>query len=280
MIQFLMATAASSGALSAGGTQSGGADYTMLFCIISLLICIGLPIGTILLAKLKYEGSLKQVLWGMLGYVVFSFVVPAVVCAIIMPNYMDQSATGEQAMGVTVIRTVCGIAGMFLLALFTRKRKGLGDALNLGMGFALLECLYIALLMVTYIVVITSEGVDRIESLRELRIFVQKNNLVAGQEWRFIMKGFTAVIFTALQLSSAVVIFVGIQKKAYWMGLFAVAFALAIRLPNMMHSYDAWVWGKYAVIIPYLAIATVLVSVIGYVIWKNNKDEVYSMSTP
>lgn len=278
MTQLLTATAASSGALSAVGSQSSGADYTMLFCIISLLICIALPTGIILLGKLKYEGSLKQVWWGMAGYVLFYFVLPAILPALVhtlfMPDYMDQTATSLETSVVTVLRIACGVLGLFLISVWTRKRNRLGDALNLGAGFFLMECLYIAFLMVAYIVVITSEDVDSIYIVREMRIFVQSNNLVEGQEWRFIMKGLTAVIFTALQLSSAVVVFVGVQKKSYWMALFAVGFGLAIRLPNRLHDFDSWIWGNYAVIIPYLIIASVIVSLIAYVIWKHHKDEV------
>lgn len=269
----LAATAATAPGVSQTGSTAQNADYTMLFCIISLLVCIVLPVGTILVAKLKYNGSLKQVLWGIPWFLVFSVLLPAVICSIFMPSYLDQEATSFEGTLITVIRITCGCVGLFLLTLFTRKRRGIGDALNLGIGYCMLECLYIAFLMTAYMVVMTSDDVDKIYAVREMRIFVQENNLVSGQEWRFIMKGLTAAVFCALQLSSAVVMSVAVHKKMYWMSLFVLAFGLAVRLPNRMHSFDAWFWGNYAVIIPYQIIVTVIICVISYMIWKKNKEE-------
>lgn len=274
MKYLLTATVATaSGINQSAAVTSSNADYTMLFCIISLLVCIALPLGTMLLAKLKYNGSFKQVLWGIPWFLIFSLILPAIVCAVFMPSYLDQEATSFDGTVITVVRIACGCLGLFLLTLFTRKRKGIGNALNLGIGYCMLECLYIAFLMAAYIVVMTSENVDKIYAVREMRIFVQDNNLVSGEEWRFIMKGLTAAVFCALQLSSAVVMSVAVHKKMYWMGLFVLVFGILIRLPNRLHSFDEWFWGNYAVIIPYQIIMTVIICVTAYLIWKKNKEE-------
>lgn len=275
MTQLLSATATVTSAASfVAGEQTGGMDYTVLFSILGLLICIILPITVILVGIIKHKGAFRQTLWGMAGFVVFSFILYSVVGAIFMPGYQDQTATDFEAIILIVIRVFCEVLGMYLLLMFTRKRKSLGNALNLGAGYALVECIMIGFLLLCYLMVATSEDIDSIHALRELRVYVQKNNLVAGKEWRFIMRGFTAAVFGGLQISSAVMVFIAVQKKVYWMGLVSVIFALLIRLPNRLHSFDSWFWGNYAVIIPYLAIMTIIACVTAYVMWQKNKDEI------
>lgn len=274
MTKFLILTsAASSNALSAAGGQSGGTDYTVLFSIIGLLVCIALPTAVILLAILKYEGSFKQILWGILGFVVFSTILNFLVSSIFFFDYLDQEATSFQASLLIIIRVICEVLGMFLLLKWTKKRKGLGNALNFGVGYCLPECLYVGFLLAGYLIISTSEGIDSIDFLRELRVFIQDSNLVAGQEWRFILRGFTVLVFGGLQISSAVVVFISVQTKKYWLAGIAVIFGLLIRLPNRLHSFDAWFWGNYAVILPYLAVMTVIICVTVYILWKNNKTE-------
>lgn len=273
MTNLLIATAASSGALSTATGQSGGADYTIVFCIISLFLCIALPLGTILLGTLKWDGSVLQTVLGICGFIVFSVFIPSLISSILMPGFVEQEASGVQVSVSLVVKILCEALGMMLLLKLTAKKcKGLGNALNFGAGYCVVECFFIAFALVAYIIVILNEDVDKIYFLRELRVYIQKNNLVQGEEWRFILRGFTAVVFCAQQLSSAVVMFVAVQEKAYWLGLFSIAFALLIRLPNRLHSFDAWFWGRYAVIIPYLAVMAVLVSVVAYVIWKKSKE--------
>lgn len=270
------ASAVTSGALSAAGTGKSSADYTVLLSILGILVCVGVPLGTILIGKLKYEGSLKQVLWGMAGFVVFTIILSALLGAIFMPDYLDQSATSFQAALIVVIKTVCEVSGMFLLFLFTRKKKGLGNALNLGAGYCIAECLSIVLLLVACLIVITSEDVDKIYGIiRELRLFVDEETIKAmikaGEEWKFIMKAFTAAVFCCLDLSVAVMMFIGVQKKMYWFGIICIGMELLIRLPNRLHSFDSWFWGNYAVIIPYLAVVTVMLCVSTYMVWKKQK---------
>lgn len=265
------ASAVTSDALSVAGAGKSAADYTVLFSILGILVCVGVPLGTILIGKLKYEGSLKQVLWGMAGFFVFTMALSAIMGAVFMPKYLDQAATEFQAAVIVIIKAVCEVCGMFLMFLFTKKKKGLGNALNLGAGYCIAECLVIGFLLVAYLIVITSEDVDSIDAIRELRMYVEGNNLVAGEEWKFIMKAFTAAVFCCLDISVCVVMFIGVQKKMYWFGIICIGMELLIRLPNRLHSFDSWFWGNYAVIIPYLAVMSVLLSVGTYMIWKKLK---------
>lgn len=265
----------SSNAVSALGNQSGGTDYTVLFSIIGILVCIAIPLATILIGVMKYDGSFKQTLWGILGFLVFSYIVSALVCSIFFFGYSDQESTSFQTTIIMVIRLLCETLGMFLLLLFTKKRKGLGNALNFGMGYGLMECLWIGALLTFYLITSTSGNADNlnIPILRELRVYVVRENLVAGQEWRFIYKGFTALVFAAFRVSSSVVVFVSIQTKKYWLAGIAAIFGLLIRLPNRLHSFESWFWGNYAVIIPYLAVVTVLICLATHIIWKNHRKE-------
>lgn len=267
------ASAVSSDALSTAGAGKGAADYTVLFSILGILVCVGVPLGTILIGKLKYEGSLKQVLWGMAGFVVFTMLLSALLGAVFMPKYSDQSATSFQAAIIVIIKAVCEVGGMFLLCLFTKKKKSLGDALNLGAGYCIAECFVIGFLLVAYLIVITSEDVDSIYMIRRLRIYVQSNNLVAGEEWKFIMRAFTAAVFCALDLSVAVMMFIGVQKQMYWFAIICLGMEFLIRLPNRLHSFDSWFWGNYAVIIPYLSIMAVIICVSTYMVWKKFGSE-------
>lgn len=274
MTQLLTLTATATSTASANNTTAAGnADFTVLFCIIGLLVCIGIPLATILLGVLKYEGSLKQTLWSIAGYIVFTLMLYSVVSAMVLPGYTDQTATNFEATILVIIRCFCEAIGMFLLLLFLRKRQGIGNALTFSAGYCFMECLMLGFILVCYLIVITSPGDNEISAIRELRIYVQDNNLVAGEEWRFIIKAFMAVIFCGLQLSSVVVMFVGVQLKKYWLGIVSVIFALLIRIPNRMHAFQVWFWGNNAIIIPYLAIMTVIICLIAYTIWKNNKDE-------
>lgn len=278
MIQLLSAAATITPAAStAMGEQAGGMDYTVLFSILGLLVCIVLPVTVILVGIIKYKGAFRQTLWGIAGFVVFSFVLYSIIGAIFMPNYQDQTATDFEAIILIVIRVFCEVLGMYVLFWITRKRKSLGNALNLGAGYALTECVMIGFLLLCYLVVATSEDVDSIHILRDLRVYIQKNNLVAGKEWRFIMRGFTAAVFGGLQISSAVMVFIAVQKKVYWMGIVSVIFALLIRLPNRLHSFDSWFWGNYAVIIPYLAIMTIIACMTAYIMWQKNKDDIVDL---
>ncbi len=278
MTHFLSLTVtATSNAVSTAGTQISNADYTVLFSILGLLVCIGFPTAAILLGILKYDGSFKQTLWGIIGYIVFTMMLYSIVSTICLSGYSDQEATDFQAGILIVIRVICEALGMFCMLKFTRKRRGLGNALTFGSAYCIMECFMVGLLLVTYMIVITSEGVDSISSMRELRIYVQDKNLVAGEEWKFIMKAFTALVFCCLEMSQVLVMFVGIQLKKYWLGIVSILFGLLVRLPNRLHAFDSWFWGNYAVIIPYLAVVTVIICVVTYVIWKNNKEEMLAL---
>lgn len=273
MTKFLVLTSvAATDEISTVSAQTGNVDYTPLFCIIGLLVCVGLPIAMILTGILKYEGSIKQTLWGMIGFVVFSTMLYSFVSSIFFFGYLDQETTSFEATILIIIRIICEVAGMFVLLFFTRKKRGLGNALNFGAGYCIMECLIIGFLLAGYLIVSTSEGIESIDVLRELRVFVQDSNLVEGQEWRFIIKGFTALVFAGLQMSSAVVVFTAVQTKTYWLAGVPVIFGLLIRLPNRLHSFDSWFWGNYAIILPYLAIMTVIICVVAHILWKNNKD--------
>lgn len=267
-----LAAAASSGAVSTAGTQVSNTDYTVLFSMIGLLVCIGFPTATILIGILKYEGSFRQTLWGMAGYLLFTMLLYSIISTVCLSGYLDQEATDFEAAVLIVIRVICEAVGMLCLLSFTKKRRGLGNALTFGSAYCIMECLMVGVLLVAYMIVITSEGIDSISGMRTLRIYVQNKNLVAGEEWKFIMKAFTALIFCCLELSSAVVMFVGVQLKKYWLGIVSVLFGLLVRLPNRLHSFDSWFWGKYAVIIPYLAVITVIICVTAYAVWKNNRE--------
>lgn len=274
MTNWLILTSAVSPEAVNTAKEAANNDYTVLFSIISLLVCIAIPTAVFLLGILKYEGSFKMTLWGILGYIVFSVILYALVSRVIFHNYLDQTATSFEAVVLILVRIVCEAAGMFLLLLWTKKkRKGLGNALMFGGGYCLLECLIVGILLVSYLVVMTSEDVEKVYFLRTLRVFVQSNNLVAGEEWKFIVKALTAAVFCALQLSSAAVMFVAVHTKKYWLAGAAVLFGVVIRLPNRLSSFDAWFWGNNAVILPYLAIMAVMISVIAYVIWRSNQSE-------
>ena len=123
MTKFLILTsAASSNALSAAGGQSGGTDYTVLFSIIGLLVCIALPTAVILLAILKYEGSFKQILWGILGFVVFSTILNFLVSSIfffVSAAEMDEKE--KRAWQCLELRCWLLPAGMSICGLFTGR---------------------------------------------------------------------------------------------------------------------------------------------------------------
>lgn len=274
MTQLLTLTATvSSGAVSTAG-QISNTDYTVLFSILGLLICIGFPTALILLGTLKYDGSLLQTVAGMIGYLIFTMGLYSLISTICLHGYSDQEASDFEATVLIVIRVLCEVVGMAaMLHLARKKRKGIGNVLTFSAGYCIMECFIIGIFLVGFIIVITSEDVSRLSMLRTLRIYVQDKNLVAGEEWKFIMKSFTALVFCCLEVSMAAVTFVGVQLKKYWLPLFAVLFGLLVRIPNRLHPFDAWFWGNYAVIIPYLAIVTVIICVVAYLIWKNNKEE-------
>lgn len=251
--------------------QVSNTSYTVLFSILSLLVCIGIPTAAILIGILKYEGAFRMTWWGILGYIVFSAILYAIVSRLILHSYLDQEATSFEAVVLVVVRIVCEVLGMTLLVLATKKkRKGFGDAILFGSGYALMECLIIGILLVAYLVVMTSDGVEDIYFLRAIRVYVKNENLVSGEEWKFLVKGLSAIVFAALQFSAAAVVFVAVHTKKYYLIGVAAIFGLLIRIPNRLSSFDAWFWGNQAVILPYLAVMAVIVSIVAYVIWKKN----------
>lgn len=251
-----------------------GADFTILFIVISLLVSVILPIALIIWGKVKFKGSIFQIFSGIIGFLLFKIIVSNGVASIILPTYSDQNASSFDAGLFVVITVFCTEIGRFLLLfLSNKKRKEFGNAITFGGGYCLIESfIIVAGFLIPYLAV--ASGMESIEGFyQELRIYVQQANLVAGEEWRFLIKGFMAVVFCLLQVSVSVMMFVAVQQKRYWLVILPVLFDILILVPNRMSSFGEWYWGNLAVILPYLAIVTLVSCLVAYNFWKNEYKE-------
>lgn len=275
MREFLCATVSATenaaGMPSAGAT-GGGMDFTAVFLIISLLVAIAIPVGGILFGKIKYKGSFKMTLWGILGHVGFYMFLSSIMSTIFLQGYLDQESTYVEATVYILIQVICMELGRFLLLFLTRKkRNSWGDGLMFATGYCIMDTIIICLFFVVpYLIIVLSSDGGQIDGMwRELRVFVKDSNLVEGEEWRFIVKALTSMVFCALQISSTMLMHIAIQKKEKWMVALPILVDVAIMIPNRMHSYDAWYWGNNFVILPYLTIMAAICCLVTYLMWKN-----------
>lgn len=249
-------------------------DYTSLFIIISLLVSVIMPLGLIVWGKIKFKGSIFQIFSGIIGFLLFKLILSNGVASIILPNYSDQNASSFEASVFLVISIICMEIGRFLLLFLSRKkRKEFGNAITFASGYCLLEVFVIAAgFLIPYLAV--ASGMESVEGFyTELRIYVERANLVAGEEWRFLIKGFISVVFCLLQISVSVMMFVSVQKKRYWLITLPVLFDILVLIPNRMSSFGAWYWGNLAVILPYLGIMTLISCLVAYKLWKSEYKE-------
>lgn len=249
-------------------------DYTSLFIIISLLVSVIMPLGLIVWGKIKFKGSIFQIFSGIIGFLLFKLILSNGVASIILPNYSDQNASSFEASVFLVISIICMEIGRFLLLFLSRKkRKEFGNAITFASGYCLLEVFVIAAgFLIPYLAV--ASGMESVEGFyTELRIYVERANLVAGEEWRFLIKGFISVVFCLLQVSVSVMMFVSVQKKRYWLITLPVLFDILVLIPNRMSSFGAWYWGNLAVILPYLGIMTLISCLVAYKLWKSEYKE-------
>lgn len=250
------------------------ADFTILFIIISLLVSVILPIALIIWGKIKFKGSIFQIFSGIIGFLLFKLMLSNGVASMILPNYSDQNASSFEAGLFLVISIFCTEIGRFLLLYLSRKKRNeFGNAITFAGGYCLLETFVIVVgFLLPYLAV--ASGMESIEGFyEELRIYVERANLVAGEEWRFLIKGFMSIVFCLLQVSVSVMMFVAVQKKRYWLIILPVLFDILILLPNRMSSFGAWYWGNLAVILPYLGIVTLISCLVAYYFWKDEYKE-------
>ena len=133
-----------------------------------------------------------------------------------------------------------------------------------------MDMIAIAFFILPYLIIVLNPNVNQIDGVfRELRVFVKEENLVAGKEWRFLVKGLTSLVFCAMQMSSALLMHIAIQKNVKWLLLTPFAVDLLIMIPNRLSAFEVWFWKHNYVILPYLAVMAVLCCLFTYVMWKN-----------
>lgn len=270
MKNLLCLTTTTSGAVS-NVVADSGMDFSAVFLIISLIVAVALPIGVLIYGKVKTKGSIKMTLWGIVGYVVFYIVLAALLTSVFLRGYSDQSSTYFEATVYVVIQFICLELSRFLILNFRKKKHGgFGDALLFGAGYCICDTIIIAVcFLVPYLVIILSPNGGSFDGiLRELRVYVKDANLVEGKEWRFIVKALTSFTFCAMQMSSAILMYIAIAKKEKWMLILPFAVDALIMIPNRLSSYDVWYFGNNFVIIPYLAIMAVLCCLFTYMMYK------------
>lgn len=286
MLEFLSMAANTAGQAVSGGSasvqpgqMSAKADFTVVFILISLVVSIALPIVFVLWGKIKLKGSAKQVCAGMLGFVLFKAMLPAIISVILFPRFLDQSASSFEAGVQVVIIVICTELGRFLLLFLSRKKRTeFGNAVTLGSGYCIMEVLIVVVgFLIPYLLVAVGSEGGSIDGLyRELRVFVMSDNLVSGKEWRFLVKGFICIVFGLLQINTSVMMFTAVQKRKYWITILPVLFSLLIMIPNKMSGFEVWHWGNLAVILPYMGIVTVIGCLSAYYFWNTEYKEVPS----
>lgn len=270
MHKLLCLTAASSSAADAA-LQRGGADFTAVFLIISIIVAVALPFSLLLYAKIKCKGSFVMPLWGMIGYVVFYVLISSLIGSIVLTGYSDQNATYFEGTVLIVLQIVCMEAGRYLILRFTHKKhNNWGDALMLSAGYCIFDTIVIAVFfLVPYLFIVLSPDGGSLDGMwRAMRVYVQDSNLVAGKEWRFIVKSLTSIVFCAMQISSTMLMYIAVYKKEKWMLLLPFAVDALIMIPNRLSSFDVWYFGNNFVIIPYLAVMAVLCCLFTYIMYK------------
>lgn len=262
---------ATGSSLTSGAAAGSKFDFTPVFLIISLTVAIALPIGLIILGKLKHKGSLLMTLKGMLGYFAFYMILALILSLILLPNYSDQNSTYVEASIYVTLQIICLEGGRFLLLFMGRKKRGAwGDGILFGAGYCLMDMIAIAFFLLPYLIIVLNPNVTQIDGvLRELRVFVKEENLVSGKEWRFLIKGMTSLVFFAMQMSSTLLMHISIQKNIKWLLFTPLAVDLLIMIPNRLSAYNVWFWKHNYVILPYLAVMAILCCLFTYIMWKN-----------
>ncbi|MCR5624872.1 MAG: hypothetical protein K6G11_06455 [Lachnospiraceae bacterium] len=244
--------------------NGSGVDFTMAFIVISIIVSVAIPLAVIFWGKIKLKGSLLQILSGVACFIVFKLFLANIFCNIIMPNFSDQDNSSFDICLSIIIGVVFTAAGRWLFMFLSRKkRKDVGNPVLFAAGMTIMEA-FIVLFFILIPYLAVASGGDGTTEYESLRVFVTSGNLVEGEEWRFLIKGYTVIIFAMLQIYTAVLTFTAVQKKMFWPISIAVMFELLVLLPNRMHELDMWYWGNNVVIIAYLGIISVIGCFVAY----------------
>lgn len=271
MENLLCLTTASGEALAKAAQQTSAFDFTAVFIIISLIISIAVPITILILGKVKFHGSFKMTLFGLLGFIVFFVILPSLIAGIIMPHYSSQTGTYIDASIYLCIRIVLLEIGRFVILFLRRKKNNtFGDGIMLGAGYCLLDTfIIIAGYLIPYLIVVISPNVGQIDGIwRELLVFVKAQNLSPEKAWRFLTYGMTSFAFGAMHLFSSILIYLAVNKKEKWLCIVALIADVCVLIPNKLSSFDVVIFGKEFFIIPYMLIIAIVIYLLSYVFYK------------
>lgn len=222
-------------------------NLSITFMIISLIICLVLPIGGIIYLKRKYKVKLKTFFIGMLAFFIAVQVLEAPIHYYLLSI---NKATSQFIMGSSIVYMLYGglMAGIFeetarLISFkYLIKDRYNTTAITYGLGHGGIEAILIGgiscINSIVYSIFINNgsfQSMMKAASVSEDLISKTYNQYVNSSSFLFLMTGVERILALSIQISLSVLVFYAVKEKKY------IYFFLAI----LCHAFIDFPAGLY-----------------------------------
>ena len=223
-------------------------NLSITFMIISLIICVVLPIGGIVVLKIKYKVSLKAFFIGMLAF----FIAVQILEAPIHSYFLSiNKGTAEFLLGNPIAYMLYGglMAGVFeetaRLISFKYLIKDRNDmtAIAYGVGHGGMEAILVGFISslnaIIYSIFINNGSFQSLmenASVSEEVIATTYNQFVNSNSFLWLMTGFERITAMIIHISLSILVFYAVKERKYIYYFIAIICHAVINFPAALYQ--------------------------------------------
>jgi uncharacterized membrane protein YhfC len=214
---------------------------SILFMVVSLLVCFGVPIGLAIWAKVKYRKafSFLPLLLGAAGFFVFQIIIRvSIMLPLIQATPWFKSAITMPVMTWLYAAFLCITAGLFeepvrfLAYTILKKKRQFPDGLSYGIGHGGIEAIMLVGLTfinnIVYSLMINSGSWDKMLSVLpatyQAQLATVHQALIMTSPSLFLMGGAERLFTMAIQIALSLVVLKGFMVNKKWLYLVVAIF--------------------------------------------------------
>lgn len=248
-------------------------SFLSTICIVfSALVSVLLPFVYLIIGKKKMKGSILPALGAVLTFVLV-FVVQAVLwSALDMDNVLPRLLGKEKSEAIIasikcVYMAVIETAGMWLyFKAVSKKRKGFGNAVTFGSGYAICACFIYSVLLVLSVAVLIANAMGKEVSYTFYQMLVN-NAKVRRDDVEFLFYGFRSLFDGLFYLGASVLMFATVQQKLKWPIPVVILLHVCHVLPAQMSPLKVWYWSNGIVVMMVVGIVAVITCLAAYKVY-------------
>lgn len=216
-------------------------NVSIIFMVVSLLICLFVPIGLAVFAYKKYRISIKAVLIGALIFFVFQIVLRIPLLTFISKQHWYQWMAENTLLIALFLGLTAGLfeeIGRFIgYKLFLKEQLEWKNGIAFGIGHGGIEAVLITgMTMVNNIVLsfmINTGGYGALVGARLPAASAQaiKNSLISGAPYTFAIGGVERIFAIAVQIALSLLILYGVMNRKTIYLLYAILLHALIDAP-------------------------------------------------